>query len=110
MLGRVGQTQAGQPPQLRFQVQPAGKNAPDIDPKPILDGWLLLERTNIYRPSGQNVLYRSGDSLSVGQVLLLSKEQLQRRVLSDPRVKVYACGRQDISHGQIDRRVLASIE
>jgi hypothetical protein len=110
ILGRVGQPQATQPPHLHFEVQPAGKGAPKIDPMPILDGWRLLASTDIYRPSGKNVLYRSGDSMSVGQVLLLSKPELEQRVLSDPRVRVYACGRKDIAGGAISRQVLASIE
>ena len=33
-------------------VQPAGKDAPQIDPKPILDGWKLLEATAVYRAAG----------------------------------------------------------
>jgi len=43
-------------------------------------------------------------------VLLMSKEQLQQRVLADPDVQIYPCGRTDIETGQIDRRVLATIE
>ena len=41
---------------LRFAIRPAGKGAPSIDPKPILDGWKLLEATSIYRASGRNAL------------------------------------------------------
>ena len=33
-----------------------------------------------------------------------------QRVLADPRVQIYDCGRQDIKAGAIDRRVLATIE
>ena len=57
---------ARQPPRPRkaahldFSIRPAGKGAPRIDPKPILDGWKLLEATAIYRASGRNAL-RSGD-------------------------------------------------
>src|SRR3954451_4655959 len=40
----------------------------------------------------------------------MSKEQLQSRVVADPRIDVYACGRKDIEGGQIDRRVLAVLE
>ena len=47
---------------------------------------------------------------TVGQVLLMSKQQLERRVLTDPHVQIYACGRRDIEAGKIDRRVLAAIE
>jgi hypothetical protein len=43
-------------------------------------------------------------------VLLMSKEALSRRVLADPNVDVYGCGREDIRTGQIDRRVLATLE
>ena len=39
------------------QIRPAGRGAPRIDPKPILDGWKLLEATAIYRASGKNALY-----------------------------------------------------
>ena len=40
----------------------------------------------------------------------MSKEQLQQRVLADPNVEIYECGRQDIESGAIDRRVLATLE
>ncbi len=39
-----------------------------------------------------------------------SKQQLTTRVLADPHVQIYACGRCDIEGGLIDRRVLAVIE
>jgi hypothetical protein len=47
--------------------------------------------------------------MSVGQILLLPKPQLERRVLADERVEIYECGREDIRSGQIDRRVLATL-
>src|SRR5947209_1161416 len=40
----------------------------------------------------------------------MSKDALQRTVLADPNVDIYACGRQDIEGGEIDRRVLATLE
>jgi outer membrane biosynthesis protein TonB len=111
ILGRIGQTVPGRAAHVDFSIRPAGRGAPRIDPKPILDGWKLLEATAIYRASGRNVLY--GDeagSLSIGQVLLLPKPLLERRVLSDERIEIYPCGRDDIRSGQIDRRVLATLE
>src|SRR5204863_8518720 len=58
--------------------------------------------------SGRNVLH--GRDFSIGQILLMPKQQLERRVLHDPRVDIYAGGRDDIRSGQIDRRVLATLE
>jgi hypothetical protein len=40
----------------------------------------------------------------------MSKTQLQQRVLNDPSLSIYSCGREDIQTGQIDRRVLAMLE
>ena len=110
IIGRIGRTVPTRAPHLDFSIRPAGKGAPAIDPKPILDGWKLLEATAIYRASGRNVLH--GDDvpgMSVGQILLLPKPQLERRVLADERVEIYECGREDIRSGQIDRRVLATL-
>src|SRR4029077_8394055 len=42
--------------------------------------------------------------------LLESKQQLEQQVLANGDVRTYRCGRQDIAGGQIDRRVLATIE
>jgi len=42
--------------------------------------------------------------------MLLPKSMLERRVLGDPRVDIYPAGREDIRTGQIDRRVLATLE
>jgi hypothetical protein len=111
ILGRVGAPSSTTASHLVFMVQPAGKDSPQIDPKPILDGWKLLEATAVYRAAGVDPFYGPGaKNPSVGQVLLMSKQQLTERVLSDPHVQIYACGRRDIQAGLIDRRVLAAIE
>jgi hypothetical protein len=107
VLGRIGAASDGTAPHLRFRIRPSGRGAPSIDPKPILDGWQLLEATAIYRANGENVLR---DGPTIGQILLLSKPLLQQRVLADSRIEIYPCGREDISAGRIDRRVLATLE
>ena len=111
VLGRIGAASEKKASHIYFQIRPAGRGAPQIDPKPILDGWKLLEATAIYRASGRNALYDPDDdtNLSVGQVMLLPKHLLERRVLSDPRIDIYDGGRNDIRTGQIDRRVLATL-
>ena len=106
VIGRVGQPDAS-PPHLNFAIRPAGRGAPTIDPKPILDGWKLLETTAIYRAADKNPFT---DNPTVGQVLLMSKGALEQRVLNDPALSIYSCGRNDIATGQIDRRVLAVME
>jgi hypothetical protein len=106
IIGRIGRTVEGTAPHVDFSIRPSGRGAPMIDPKPILDGWKLLEATAVYRANGKNVL-RKGPS--VGQILLLSKPLLQRRVLADGRIEIYGCGRADIRAGLIDKRVLATL-
>ena len=66
-----------------FSIRPAGRGAPRIDPKPILDGWKLLEATAIYRAAGKNPFV--APSSRRRPVLLMSKEALAARVLADPR-------------------------
>jgi hypothetical protein len=116
ILGRIGAPE-GTPadsrnaqPHVLFEIRPAGRGAPRIDPKPILDGWKLLESTAIYRAKGQNPLLGENSKATIGQILLMDKQTLQRRVLANPRIKIYEGGRRDIRAGVIDRRVLASLE
>jgi transglycosylase-like protein with SLT domain len=109
-LGEVGTPDEGKAPHVDFGIRPAGKGAPRIDPKPILDGWKLLEATSIYRASGKNALRDGSGSYSIGQIILMPKAALQKRVLADERIDIYQCGRENIAAGQIDRRVLATLE
>jgi hypothetical protein len=113
VLGRVQQLRRGpgskQAPHLNFSIRPAGRGAPRIDPKPVLDGWKLLEATAIYRAAGKNPFVNQS-AANAGQVLLMSKETLAARVLADKNVDIYPCGRNDIQSGQIDRRVIATLE
>jgi hypothetical protein len=107
VLARIGAGEDGIDPHVNFAIRPAGRGAPRIDPKPILDGWKLLEATAIYRAKGKNPF---SAKLSGAGVLLLSKEVLVRRVLADKALDIYPCGRTDVQTGQIDRRVLATLE
>jgi hypothetical protein len=106
VLGRVGKTNR-LAPHVHFAIRPAGRGAPNVDPKPILDGWKLLEATAIYRAAGEDPFLGGA---TIGQILLMSKDQLQRRVLANPRLTIYECGRQDIRSGLIDRRLMAVLE
>jgi len=110
VLGRIGQTSRRSDPHVRFQIRPAGRGAPLIDPKAILDGWKLLESTAIYRAAGRNPFFGpDARNPTIGQILLMGKEALERRVLEDRRIRIYPCGREDIRTGRIDRRVLATL-
>jgi hypothetical protein len=111
VLGRIGRASSRQHPFLRFEIRPAGRGAPRIDPKPILDGWKLLESTAIYRAQGKNPFVGPDAATpTIGQILLMSKEMLIERVLADPRIQMYECGRRDVRAGAIDRRVLATLQ
>jgi hypothetical protein len=111
ILGRVGRVSAAKDPHLLFELRPAGRGAPRVDPKPILDGWKLLESTAIYRAKGKNPFFgEDAERPSLGQILLMGKEALSTHVLANPRINIYSCGARDIRSGAIDRRVLATLE
>jgi hypothetical protein len=95
-------------PHMLFQIRPAGAGAPLIDPKPILDGWVRLEETSVFRAKGENPFLAT--SPTVGQVLLASKPQLEQLLLRDPGVHLAPCERGEVQAGEVDRRVLATLE
>ncbi len=95
-------------PHILFEIRPAGAGAPLIDPKPILDGWVALGNTSIFRAKGENPFLAT--SPTVGQVLLESKSQLEPQVLHDAGIQMDLCARQDVQTGRVDRRVLAMLE
>ncbi|HUR87317.1 MAG TPA: lytic murein transglycosylase [Solirubrobacteraceae bacterium] len=111
ILGRIGTTSDLLAPHMLFEVRPAGRGAPRIDPKPILDGWKLLESTAIYRAQGKNPFFGdNAQGATIGQILLMSKDALVQRVLANPRIETYSCGKRDVEAGVVDRRVLATLE
>jgi Transglycosylase SLT domain len=103
----AGGSQTGGP-HMFFQIKPAGVGAPLVDPKPILDGWVALESTSIFRAKGENPFLQT--SPSVGQVLLESKGQLEQLLVRDASIHMRACERQDVQTGRVDKRVLATLE
>ena len=77
VLGHVGADRArvdSHRPTCSSRSAPPGLDAPLIDPKPILDGWVALENSSIFRAKGENPFLAT--SPTVGQVLLESKQQL----------------------------------
>jgi murein DD-endopeptidase MepM/ murein hydrolase activator NlpD len=111
VLGKIGRTDMVTAPHVLFEIRPAGRGAPRIDPKPILDGWKLLESSALYRAKGKNPFFgRDAKAPTIGQILLMRKSELETRVLRNPRIEVYGGGRRDIRGRRIDRRVLATLE
>jgi hypothetical protein len=95
---------------MAFSVRPAGRGAPRIDPRPILDGWRLLSATTPKAATTKSALFGTNASAATaGQVLLLPKERLQVLVLEDDRLDIPEMGRAQIRAGAIDRRVLATL-
>jgi hypothetical protein len=103
VLGRVRTPPHARDGHLRFAIRPGGDRS-TIDPRPILQNWAQLGAA--LHPQGA-----TGDTNLLGAtasgVFLMSQDELERTVLSDPGIQIYACGRQDIASGAIDKRVLA---
>ena len=99
--------------EITFGVRPASRKAPLVDPRPLLEGWRQIRRAGALSiREGRSSLgpRRDARQATVGQILLMDKQTLQRRVLANPRIEIYEGGRRDIAAGIIDRRVLASLE
>lgn len=107
--GSSSDTSGGEARML-FQIRPAGVGAPLIDPKPILDGWVQLENTSVYRAGGGAATPSPAAEPTPGRVLLESKQQLTDQVLASRAIGLQRCGRQDVQGGRVDRRVLATLE
>ncbi len=109
-LGEIRRVSGSRAPNVRFEIRPAGRRSPLIDPKPILDGWKLLEATARTRAAGRDPMFDRDLAVPrFGQAMLMNERQLERRVLGDGRIEIYPCGRRDVEAGRIDRRVLATL-
>ncbi len=103
VLGTVRTSPQAHDGHVRFAIRPGGDQS-SIDPRPILRNWAQLGVA--LHPQGA-----TGDTNLLGAtasgVFLMTQEELERTVLSDPGIQIYACGRQDIAAGKIDKRVLS---
>ncbi|HEY4429189.1 MAG TPA: lytic murein transglycosylase [Solirubrobacteraceae bacterium] len=105
VLGHVRVPHGAKAGHLRFAIRPAG-DSNTIDPRPILANWAQLE--SALHPQGakaENVLLGA----TASDVLLMSKPQLERTVLSDPGIGMDTCSRHEVASGRVDRRVLAML-
>ena len=107
VLGRVSTPSGARDGHLRFAIRPGGDQS-TVDPRPFLENWQQLGAA--LHPQGAN----NGEADLLGAtasgVFLMSQDELQRTVLSDPGIDIYQCGREDIAQGKIDKRVLAVLE
>jgi hypothetical protein len=111
VLGRIASAPDGATGMV-LQIRPAGAKTA-VDPSSIIAGWELLGRLTAGRAAlagaGQTGAYGARNT-SLGQLLLASKGELERAVLSDPRVSIDGCDRRGIAAGVVDWRALAAIE
>src|SRR5205807_429431 len=82
VLGRVGAPSATEPSHIHFEVRPAGKGAPEIDPRPILDGWRLLDSTQAYGPSGDQALSKKAGPVTVRELMKLQGTLRPNQIVS----------------------------
>jgi hypothetical protein len=111
ILGRLRRTAGSRRPHLVFELRPAGVAEAPIDPRPFLDAWSQLETLELHRDSFNSPFY--GPNLhadSVGATLLMSQSDIERAVLEDTHVTLPACERSAVARGNVDRRVLATLE
>jgi hypothetical protein len=61
----------------------------------------------IRRATGsRGLIDRHAQIYSFGQAMLLGDKRLRHHVLTDDAIRIYGCGRKDIAHKVIDRRIL----
>jgi len=107
ILGRLGATD----PHLLFELRPAGASGRAIDPRPFLDAWAQLATLELHRQALGQPLYGANLNASdAGEALLTSQTDLERLILDNTHLRLTLCERKAIAAGDVDRRVLASVE
>jgi soluble lytic murein transglycosylase-like protein len=101
-LGYVRTPPGAEDGHLRFAISPAGDSG-TIDPRPILENWMLLERALHPRGASAGEVLRGA---TVGDVALLSTSELQRDILSDPGISMAACVHREATSGSLDKRAM----
>ncbi len=111
ILGRLARRSGSRRAHLVFELRPAGTAEPAIDPRPFLDAWSQLETLELHHDSFNNPFYGPNlHAVSVGSVLRTSQLDIERIVLEDTHIALPACERRAIVNGNVDRRVLATLE
>jgi hypothetical protein len=111
ILGYLRAGGVGRAPHLTFELRPAGADSVAIDPRPFLDAWSQLATLELHRAALSEPLYGPElQSTDAGEATLMSQIDLERVVLENTHVKMSLCERDTIAAGDVDRRVLASVE
>jgi hypothetical protein len=90
---------------LFFEIRPAGRGAPRIQPAPVVESWNLRALAVHTGPRADGETHAA-----IGRMLLLGAPELRRQVLADDRIAIAGCGREDVRAGRVDRRVLATLK
>ncbi len=106
MLGRLRSSGSGRASTV-FSMRSAGRL---IDPAPALGEWLLATKEPSAPTGALPQGARADAPAGLGAALLLNKTRLTRRVLADTRLTLSAAGRRAIETGQVDVRVLDTLE
>ena len=106
VLGHVGAGSGGEEPHIVFQIRPAGPDAPLIDPKPVLDGWVALENSSVFHAKGENPFLATSPTVGPGAARVKAAaraagaarqrhppEPLRPRRTSSPAASTSACWR-----------------
>jgi len=113
VLGKVAEPRQDRAAGIGFEIKPLGEGTPNIPAAKILDTWRIYQTKAFYQAPEGNP-FKSDNTLDIptlGQMVLMSKEDLERTVLQDPRVTfTHKCMREDVLTGQVDRRVLLALE
>lgn len=105
VLGHLGTGGESTGALLRFAIRPAGDPSA-IDPRPILENWRQLDAA--LHPKGARAAAALAGA-TASDAFTMSKPELERAVLADPDMALGACDRRQITAGQVDRRVLATL-
>jgi hypothetical protein len=111
ILGRLGTGAGSSEPHLVFELRPAGVAQALIDPRPFLDAWTQFETLELHQQADSQALFGPDlQSADAGGSLLESQIDLERTILGDSHVVLTVCERRAIAGGNVDRRVLATLE
>ncbi len=110
ILGQVGPRTASTAPHVSFQIRPPGRATPYVDPKPILDGWQLLQATTGDPAAGASALFGPARAAALDKIGWETSAELQPQILANPSIVIDPGVRRAIESGLVVQPALAALE